>query len=229
MVMTSGFTRKTTDGKEGPEIDYSAAIGSQLYLAMSTRPDLAYCVGYLSRFTERPTSAHGGAIKRVWKYLAASTDRGIRFRRSDTRNPPEVVKIEGYCDADWGNCPDTRKSITGYVMNVDGGLVVWAALRHSVVAQSTAEAKYISACEACQEGRGLTNIVMEVIPDRTVPFTLGIDNQDAMAMAEHPAYIRKTRHIKLRYHYVRDQVAQSAVQCSKLKAKTTQRTYALNY
>lgn len=121
--------QSSSEGNNEPGIDYRAAIGTLMYLSTSTRPDLAYCVGYLSRFTENPTCARGGAVNRVLRYLAATVDRGIYFKRIKEENASKEVKMEGFCDADRGNCPDTRKSVTGYVTNVAGGPVAWSARR----------------------------------------------------------------------------------------------------
>ena len=78
------------------------------------------------------------------------------------------------------------------------------------MAQSTAEAEYVAAWEACMEGRSLVNLLSEVMPDHGV-LKLGIDNQAAYVLATSPTYSRQTRHIELRYHYVREQVKQRKV------------------
>ncbi|GMF48910.1 unnamed protein product [Phytophthora fragariaefolia] len=129
------------------------------------------------------------------------------------------ITVGGYCDSDWGNCPNTRKSVTGYVMMVAGGPVAWEARRQSVVAQSTAEAEYVASCEACMEGKSLINILTEVLPALGTNFTLGVDNQAALALASSPTYSRKTRHIELRFHYVREQVKEKAVKIWKVNGE----------
>ncbi|KAG3205774.1 hypothetical protein PC128_g1256 [Phytophthora cactorum] len=199
-------------------IEYRAAIGALMYMATSTRPDLAYPVGYLSRFVDNPTVQHGGALKRVIRYLVTTSNLGILFKRPDG-NPSrnlETITIDGYCDSDWGNCPDTCRSITGYSLMIAGGPVAWAARRQSVVAQSNAEAEYVASCEACMVGKSLIDILTEAVPHKRVEFTLGVDNQAAIALASNPTYSRKTRHIELRFHYVREQVKKHAVKIWKI-------------
>ncbi|OWY97588.1 LOW QUALITY PROTEIN: hypothetical protein PHMEG_00031847 [Phytophthora megakarya] len=212
--------RAASEGDKEPGLPYREAVGALMYLATSTRPDLAFPVGYLSRFVQnkqRPfcaklSVAHAGALKRVLRYLAATTIHGVFFQQQDYNND-EVVTINGYVDADWGNCPDTRKSVSRYVMLMAGGPIAWAARRQSIVALSTAEAEYAAACEACQEGQSIKNILTEV---RGVEFTLGIDNQAAITLATRPTYSRKTRHIELQLHYVREMVRQKAVELQKV-------------
>lgn len=85
------------------------------------------------------------------------------------------------------------------------------------MAQSTAEAEYAAACEACIEGQGLRNLLIEVFSHMATNYRLGIDNQAAFVMATNPTYSRRTRHIELRWHYVRDQVAKRTVELWKVK------------
>ncbi|KAE9336562.1 hypothetical protein PR003_g12450 [Phytophthora rubi] len=205
------------DDKTDVSFDYRAAVGSLMYLATTTRPDLAYVVGQLSRFVSKPTDKHCGAAKRVLRFLAATKDHGIFFDRKKADSMTGAITINGFCDADWANCPDTRKSISGFVLKVAGGPVSWSARRQSVVAQSTAEAEYVAACEACMEGRGLANVLKEMLPANIpVHFKLGIDSQSAIALATNPTYSRRTRHIELRYHFVRDQVTKGQVLLGKV-------------
>ncbi|KAG3146505.1 hypothetical protein PI124_g10104 [Phytophthora idaei] len=182
-------------------IEYTAAIGPLMYTATSTRLDLAYPVGYLSRFVGNPTVQHGGALKRVFRYLVTTSNHGILFKRPDG-NPSrnlETITIDGYCDSDWGNCPDTRRSITGYSLMIAGGPVACATRRQSVVAQSTAQAEYVASREACMEGKSLINILTEAVLHKRVEFTLGVGNQAAIAQASNPTYSRKTRHDSTTY------------------------------
>ena len=205
--------RAMTEVDKAAGIEYRAAAGSLMYMATSTRPDLAYLVGYISRFVENPTVQHGGALKRVLRYLKVTTEQGITFKRSSESTE---ITIDGYCDSDWGNCPETRKSVTGYAVLMAGGPVAWASRRQTVVAQSTAEDEYIASCEACMDGRALANVLVEVLPKMKVVFWLGVDSQAAISMASNPTYSWKTRHIELRFHYVRELVARKAVRVRKV-------------
>ncbi|KAG2759706.1 hypothetical protein PC116_g26209 [Phytophthora cactorum] len=89
--------------------------------------------------------------------------------------------------------------------------------RQSIVALSTAEAEYVAACEATMEAAAASNILQEVMPQRTVDLRLGIDNQAAHVLATNPTYSRRTRHIELRWHFVREQVQKGAIELHKVK------------
>lgn len=199
-----------------PSFDYRAAIGSLMYLATSTRPDIAFSVGYLSRFVSNPAKKNCGAVKRILRYLVTTSNLGIKYTASD--DTPDKILVSGHSDADWGNDPETRKSITGYVLTIGGGALAWAARRQTITAQSTAEAEYVSACEAAMEGRGIVNMLDEVLHVIEVEtgFKLGVDNNAAIALAKSPTYSSRTRHIELRWHYLREQVKKDLLQIYKV-------------
>nr|CCA21002.1 copiatype polyprotein putative [Albugo laibachii Nc14] len=201
----------------GKTFPYPELIGSLMYLATCTRPDLAFPVGWMSRYVQNRTQQHIGAAKRVLRYLIGTMTQRVVYSRNKEASQESVLVIDGYCDSDWGNDPDTRKSITVFVHCLAGGAISWASRRQSIVAQSTAEAEYVAACEACMGGQGLRNILLQVFADVKYIFRIGIDNQAAYVMATNPTYSRRRRRIKLRWHYVRDQVAKRNVNLWKLK------------
>ncbi|OWZ08217.1 Retrotransposon protein [Phytophthora megakarya] len=92
-----------------------------------------------------------------------------------------------------------------------------ASRRQTIVAQSTTEAEYVAAWEACMEAQGLRNVMIEVFPKLVTKLDQGIDNEAAFVMATNPTYSRRTRHIELRWHYVRDQVVNNTVELWKVK------------
>jgi hypothetical protein len=96
-----------------------------------------------------------------------------------------------------------------------GGPVAWAARRQSIVALSTEEAEFAAACETCQEGQSIKNILMELSDKGRIAFKLGVDNQAAITLATRPTFSRNTRHIELRLHYVREMARQQGVKLSK--------------
>ncbi|GMF47619.1 unnamed protein product [Phytophthora fragariaefolia] len=201
----------------GIQVEQSAeAVGALTYLTTSTRPDIAFSVGYLSRFVSKPTKKHCGALKRNLRYLVGTTNLGIMYSGSSSMD--DRVIVSGHRDADWGNDPDTRKSVTGFVLTIAGCAVAWAARRQTIIAQSTAEAEYVAACEATMEGRGVVNMMDEALPkiNMSTELTMRVDNNAAIAFATAPTYSRKTRHIELRCHYVRNQVLKKLVSIYKV-------------
>ncbi|POM80958.1 Integrase catalytic core protein [Phytophthora palmivora] len=176
------------------QIGYHEVVGCLMYLVTSTRPDLMYAVGQLSRYVNHPTEKHVDSAKRVLRYVLGTTGKGITYRKSNTCDIG--IRLDGYSDSDWGNDKDTRKR---------GGAISWASRRQTIVAQSTAEAEYVAACEAVMEGRALMNILNELLPEVKRKLTLGVDNHSSYVIAPSPTFSRRTRHIELKWHFVREQ------------------------
>ncbi|KAE9338317.1 hypothetical protein PR003_g11560 [Phytophthora rubi] len=110
------------DGEESDtSFPYREAVGMLMYLATSTRPDLAFALGQLSRFVAKPSSKHVGALKRVLRYLAGTVNYGIKYDRQSGES--DTVVLEGYCDSDWANDPETRRSTTGFMFTLAGDAV----------------------------------------------------------------------------------------------------------
>ncbi|GMF42036.1 unnamed protein product [Phytophthora fragariaefolia] len=144
--------------------DYRKAIGMLMDLAAGTRPDLAFVVGQLSRYVSKPSARHVGTLKRVLRYLAGTLDNGITHRK--LMEVPDTVVLDSFCDSDWTNDPESRKSSTGFVFVIGRGAVSWMSRLHSVVALSTAEAEYVAACEAAIETVAASNILQEICQRR---------------------------------------------------------------
>ncbi|KAJ8576526.1 hypothetical protein ON010_g2685 [Phytophthora cinnamomi] len=168
-------------------------------------------------FKYHPTEQHLGALKRVIRYLLGTVGKGITYRDSETC---EIgVYLQGHSDSDWADDMDNRKSTTWYVFTLVGGAISWASRRQTIVAQSTAEAEYIAACDEEMEGKTLTNILDEMLPEMKRKITLGVDNHSSCVMVTNPTFGRRTRHIELKWHYVREQVRKKEVHVSKVRSE----------
>lgn len=178
---------------------YRKAIGSMMYLAVGTRPDIAFAVGRLAQFVEAPTKALWVAVKRVLRYIAGTRDFGLMYRASATLAPV------GYSDSDWGGCTINRKSTSGYVFMMAGGAVSWKSRKQGCVAQSSSEAEYMALSAAVKEAIWLRNIVgFSSSTSPADPILINVDNQGSIKMARNDASGTRTKHIDIRYHFVRD-------------------------
>ena len=193
------------DAKTGgkPDGQYMSIVGALMYAAMVTRPDIAYAVQALARHLQSSSHIHWNAALRVLKYLKGTLNHGIMYRGT----PDGMVVLLGYSDADWAGDRDTRRSTTGYVFMVGGGAVSWASKLQPTVALSTSEAEYVAACAAAQEALFQRQLMKDVnLPqlDATVIYE---DNTGAIAMTENPIDHQRTKHIDIRYHFIRERVA----------------------
>jgi hypothetical protein len=121
---------------------YRRLVESLRYLA-HTRPDLAFFVGYVSRFMQRPTTEHQQAVKRIIRYVAGTLDHDLYYPRC-----PGEAHLVGYSDSDHAGDIDTSKSTSGILFFFDKCLVSWQSVKQQVVALSSCEAEYIAASTA---------------------------------------------------------------------------------
>ena len=114
------------------------------------------------------------------------------------------LKLEMYTDADWTGDKETRRSTSGYVALLNGTAISWASKRQTSVAQSSCEAEYIAASEAVKEAVWIGRFLEELHQTRIYPIPLYCDNQGAIALAKNPENHQRTKHIDVRYHYIRE-------------------------
>ena len=133
-------------------------VGSLIYVMTGTRPDLCYIVTKLSQHMSKPTKAHLNMAKNGLRYIKGTINQSMTFEKSE-----EPLKINGYCDADWGNSED-RKSITGYgyQLTENGPLISWKSRKQQTVALSTCEAEYMSLAAATQEAKFLKQLYADM-------------------------------------------------------------------
>ena len=184
------------------KVPYREAIGSLMYAAVATRPDIAFAVSTLSQFLENPGEAHWEAVKRVFRYLAGTKELALTYGG-------EHFDLLGYTDAD-GASQEHRHAISGHAFLVDGGAVSWSSRKQELVTLSTAEAEYVAATHAAKEAIWLRRLVGDLFPFLLTRTILYCDNQAALKLAMDDNYHARTKHISIRYHFIRE-VAASGV------------------
>ena len=181
---------------------YANLIGSLMYLAIATRPDIAYAINKLAQYTSAPKPKHWTAVKRVFRYLKGTKDHRLTYGGSHNLLNDE---LNIYCDADWGSDLD-RKSISGYVITIAGGAVAWRSKKQTTVAPSTPEAEYIAAAHVAKQVLWYRTLLTELNFSLTTPSTIFSDNQSAISIAHHPEFHARTKHIDIAVHFLRDHV-----------------------
>ena len=194
-----------------PEIDAKAdqrALGSLMYPMLGTRPDLGYAIATLGRHAANPGPDHQRALERVLRYLRATADHQLVLGRSASSSPT----LLGYADADWASDINDRKSTSGYVFTLGGGAVSWNSKKQTTVALSSTEAEYIAGAHAAKEAVWLRQLLTELGQGTSSPTILHIDNQSAIAIARNPEFHECTKHIDVRYHFLRQVVDDGALE-----------------
>ena len=204
--ISSKLTHATDNDDCMNQHEYQSAIGSLMYLSVSTRPDISYAVSSLARFSSKPTKEHWTALKRLLRYLKGSTKYGILYMKGGTS---ECI---GFSDADWAGDTNDRKSTSGYVFMLSGGAVSWSSKKQKCVALSTAEAEYIALSSAVQESVWLRQLIKELENSPETPTRILEDNQSAIAMTKNPQFHGRAKHIDIRHHFIREQVSRGTVQ-----------------
>ncbi|KAL5577780.1 hypothetical protein UlMin_019479 [Ulmus minor] len=210
--LSSNMSPKTDEEKESVErIPYASAVGSLMYAMVCTRPDLAYSASLVSRFMSNPGREHWEAMKWVLRYIKGASDVGLLYKQCEG----DSAKLMGYVDADHAGDLDKRRSLTGYIFTLFGCTVSWKAQLQSVVALSTTEAEYIAVTEGVKEAMWLKGLVGELgcVHDKVEVFC---DNQSSIHLTKNQMFHERTKHIDIKFHFIRDVVSQGIVSVEKV-------------
>ena len=172
---------------------------------IGTRPDIAWAVSRVSQYMQEPTDQHIEAVKHVFRYLRHTSNYKIHY---DGAGQSGLIR---YSDADWGENRDNRRSTTGYVFLMADGPVTWTSRMQKTVARSLTEAEYMALSEGCSEIAWLTSLQKEIGYGQPSPVPMVSDNQGAIFLAINPAHDRRLKHVDIRYHFVREYVAEKRV------------------
>ena len=186
--------------------EYQQLIGSLMYGSIGTRFDIAHDVGVLSRHNHSPGKQHHTAVKRVFRYLRGASDNYILYDGKSAIEGPVI-----YCDADWAGDPSDRKSISGYTAILSGAAISWSSKKQATVSLSSTEAEYIAAARATQEATWIHTFLSEIGHPLKKPITLYVDNQSAIKLIQNPVAHDRTKHIDIKYHFIRDAQARGII------------------
>ncbi|XP_026475639.1 uncharacterized protein LOC113380719 [Ctenocephalides felis] len=194
---------KLSSGKIEQELPYQQLIGSLMYLAVMTRPDIAYSLSYLSQFNNCYVSSHFKSAKRVLKYLQGTKKYGLKFKK-DSEN------LVGYTDADWASDNVDRKSYTGFCFKFSNSIISWESSKQKTVALSSTEAEYMAISDASKEAIYLKNLLME-LTDVNESVRIYNDNKSAQKLSYNPVFHKRSKHIDVRHHFIREAIADGVI------------------
>lgn len=193
---------------------FPSIVGSVMYIATVSRPDVAFAASSLARFLSKPTQELLDAAKHVVCYLMSTSNIKLVFgaRRNTTLQGTYGLGALGkgfhaiaYGDADFANCEETRRSITGTVIILDGTPVVWGSRKQPHVAKSTTAAEYIAASMTVDEAVLIRKVLVDMrVHQEEVP--LMCDNRAAECLLKNPIENGKTKYLEIHWHYCRELV-----------------------
>ena len=186
---------------------YQSMIGSLLYAAVGTRPDISHAVGVVSKFSSKSSEAHLTAVKRIYRYLKGSLDVTLKYKKSGD------AQLIGYTDADYAGDLDDRHSISGNLFLMSGGPVSWFSKKQPIVTLSTAEAEYmyVALSTATQEATWIRQLLSDFHVPLEQATIIMEDNQGAICITRNPVTRTRTKHIDIRYHYIREALARGTI------------------
>ena len=153
-----------------------------------------------------PTEDHWSAVKRILRYLQATTTYGLHI----TRDSP--LSLHGFTDTDWAGSIDDRKSTGGYLVYLGSTPISWKSGKQRTVARSSTEAEYKALADGTAEILWIRSLLTELqIPSSTVT-TLWCDNLGATFLYANPVFHARTKHVEVDYHFVCDRVTKQEIQ-----------------
>ncbi|KAK6115540.1 hypothetical protein DH2020_007809 [Rehmannia glutinosa] len=190
----------TTSGDPLPDPSvYRRLVGRLLYLTI-TRPDLSYSIQTLSQFMSNPTSTHLTAAHRVLRYIKSTPGKGLFY----SANSP--LQLIGFCDADWARCKETRRSISGFAIFLGDSLISWKAKKQPTISRSSTETEYRVVASISCEVQWFVYLLHDMKIQHPQPATIYTDNTSAIPITQNPVLHSRTKHIDVRYHFIRDHV-----------------------
>ncbi|GJZ50793.1 zinc finger, CCHC-type containing protein [Tanacetum coccineum] len=188
---------KAEDGNSVDATYYRSLIGSLRYL-LHTRPDLSYSVGLLSRFMQDPKDHHLKAVKQVIRYIKGTKEHGIIYKKEGS------CKITGYSDSSYGINTDQGKGTTGIVFYFGESPITWCTQKQPTVALSSCESEFMAATGAACQALWLKRLLSELTGWEEKRITLKVDNVSAIALVRNPVFHGRSKHIDIRYHFIRE-------------------------
>lgn len=202
------YTRSEADPNALCAKEYQSMVGSLVWLALATRPDLTYAVNFFSRFNSNPSDHHIHGVRKVLKYVSGTSSYALCLGE-----PNFPTGLHGYSDADLAGDLEKRKSISAYVFKYANSTINWGSRLQDLVVDSTTEAKYVALADAVREARFLRQFLLELRLHSPVepPTTIHCNSQSALKLAHDPVQHQRMKHIEIKYHISRQAIKKGEV------------------
>lgn len=197
-----------TKDEKGTPVDptkFKSLVGGLRYL-VHTRPDIAFSVGIVSRYMERPTEMHLIAAKRILRYIQGTLEYGLVYSKDSSNNV-----LTGYSDSDLAGQIDDRRSTGGMAFYLNESLVTWVSQKQRCVALSSCEAEFMAATAAACQAIWFRKVLMKIAEEYIDPVVIYIDNKSAIDLAKNPTFHGRNKHIDIRYHFIRECVERGEI------------------
>jgi hypothetical protein len=181
---------------------YRELVGALTWIAVVSRPDIAFATVHLAQFSSNPGLKHWHEALHTLRYLKGTIDR-VLVLGGDEQNASELV---GYTDSDWGRDEDDRRSIAGYIFQLGDGVISWSSKKQSSVAHSSCDGEYMALSHGMKQALWLRWVMGSLGIRSDSPLPLFVDNEAAIAISKEARYHSRTKHIDIRYHAIREKI-----------------------
>ncbi|GJS85588.1 retrovirus-related pol polyprotein from transposon TNT 1-94 [Tanacetum coccineum] len=183
---------------------YRSMIGALMYLT-SSRPDIVHATCLCARYQAKPTEKHLKEVKRIFRYLRGTVNTGLWYTKDSG------IELTGFSDADYAGCKDTFKSTSGGAQFLGEKLVSWSSKKQDCTALSTAEAEYVSLSVCCAQVLWMrTQLTDYGFHFNKIP--IYCDSKSAIAISCNPVQHSRTKHIAVRYHFIKEHVERGTIE-----------------
>ncbi|KAI3702203.1 hypothetical protein L6452_27930 [Arctium lappa] len=183
---------------------YRGMIGSLLYLT-SSRPDIMFATCLCARYQATPKESHLSAVKRIFRYLRGTPYLGLWYPKLSS------FDLTAYTDADHAGCKLDRKSTSGCCQLLGNKLLSWTSKKQNCVSTSTAEAEYVAAASCCSQVIWMQTQLRDYgLQYDRIPILF--DSKSSIAISANPVQHSKTKHIDVRYHFLKDHVEKGTIE-----------------
>lgn len=204
-IVPGVMVTKAGVGAKVDSTEYKRLVGSLMYLTV-TRADLTYGVCFISRFMSDPREEHMQLAKRILRYVKETYSFGLLYERS-------VVKgLQVYTDSDYARDTEDRRSTSGYACILSNAAISWSSRKQDIVTLSSTEAEYVAATTCACHSVWLKGLMEEILSESIGVVDILCDNSSTIKLSKNPVMHRRTKHIEVRFHYLRDLVNEGKVQ-----------------
>jgi hypothetical protein len=196
---------------------YRSGVGMLLYLTKHSRPDISNAVRELSKVMDGATEAHMKMMLRGIKYVLDTKDKGLRICPTEVLE--DVWILRAFSDSDYSGDRDQRLSVTGYIIYLMGVAIAWASREQRNVTLSSTEAEYVAVSEVCREILFIAQVMEFLGMTVQKPIVVRVDNIGAIYLANNQTTSQRTKHVDVRYHFVREYIEEGIVEIVFVRSK----------
>ena len=193
------------DKEEMKDKPYQHVVGKLNYLAIGTRPDISFAVGRLAQYAANPSKDHTRLAKYVLAYLKGTADYKLRY------DGMSKSWLCGYSDSSLADQPDDFHSTSSYLFLLSSGAISWSSRKQKTIAQSTTHAEYMAMTDASNQAQWYREFLLELGYDVEDPIPLHGDNKGAIDLAINPVTGRRSKHIGIKFHAIREYMETSVI------------------